>query len=66
MMNYIEYEDGETGSCFEIVYNVNNSGNVEITNVYLNDKDVLPLLSEEVLLSMQLYVDDYISFMEII
>lgn len=51
-MNYTEYTDGETGIVFTVFYNNN-----EIESVMLDDNDLLPLLSEEVVFSIQLWLE---------
>jgi hypothetical protein len=59
MMNYINYEEGETGLNFTVYYD-KSCGSIELISVCLNDADILPLLSEEVILNIQLYVDNYL------
>lgn len=65
MIDYIDYEDGETGLLFSVCYEKTKYGDIDILSVAINEDNILAVLSDEVLLAIQLYVEDTIDFIEL-
>lgn len=61
MENYINYEDGETGLTLSVGYKTDKKSSIDIFSVFLNDADIISLLSDDVILNIQLYIENYLS-----
>ena len=64
MNKYIRYTHGETGLVLGVVADSNEYGEVEVKHVYLETKDITALLSDEVIIDIQLYLETYLCAIE--
>ena len=60
MDNYIKYVYGETGLVLGVLGERNHIGEVEVKGVFIGGKNILGLISDDVLIDIQLYLEDYL------
>jgi len=61
MDKYIRYTHGETGIALLILADISDDGNVDIKKVLHKGEDILPLLGEDIIVDIELFVEDFIS-----
>lgn len=60
MNNYVTYIHGETGLTLGVIAEKNMHGEVEVKGVFLNKQNILPILSDDVVVDIELFIGDYL------
>lgn len=60
MNNYVTYIHGETGLTLGVIAEKDRYGEVEVKGVFLNKQNILPILSDDVIVNIELFIGDYL------
>lgn len=64
MNNYVKYTHGETGIVLGVMADRDKSGEVDIKGVFLEKKNILPLISDDLVIDIQLFLENYLDFID--